>query len=80
MIRPAFIAAVQATSAVTALLDHSDNGQGFGDEPVVELLAEALSLAIEVRLPMLEDCDVEYRVALTSLQARCAEFIEGWAG
>jgi alkylation response protein AidB-like acyl-CoA dehydrogenase len=80
MSEPALIAAGQAAHAVAALLEHARDREGFGDEPVVEMLAEALVHAIAIRLRYCEPCDTEFNAALTGLSSTCATFIEGWAG
>ena len=76
---PAIIAAHQAADAVAALLLHDDEDH-FGDIEVVEKLAEALALTVDLRLREVETCDTEYREALEDLRDRCKTFIESWAG
>lgn len=76
---PALIAAHQSANATAALLLHADEGH-FGEVEVVEKLAEALALSVDLRLREVETCDLDYRAALEHLRERCRDFIEGWAG
>lgn len=73
------IAAHQAADSVAALLLFDDEGH-FGEVDVVEKLAEALALSIDLRLREVEDCDHTYRAALQELRDAANRFIEGWAG
>jgi hypothetical protein len=76
----ALIAASQASHAVSALLENEQSGGGFGDEPVVEMLAGALALAIDIHLTKgVEACDEDYRAALTALRGKAMAFLERWA-
>lgn len=79
MRQPALIAAHQAADATAALLLHADEGH-FGEVEVVEKLAEALALSVDLRLREVEPCDRDYVEALEGLRDRCKAFIEGWAG
>ena len=76
---PAIIAAHQCADATAALLLHADEGH-FGEVDVVEKLAEAVALSVDLRLRDVETCDLDYRTALQDLRDRCKAFIEGWAG
>lgn len=73
------IAAHQAADVVAALLLHEDEGH-FGDLDVVEKLAEALALTIDLRRAEVETCDHEYLAALDELKAVATTFIQAWAG
>lgn len=75
----ALIAASQGANAVAALLRHEIEGFGFGDEPVIEMLAETLSLAIDLRMRETEKCDHEFRDALSRLQGEALAFLAEWA-
>ena len=76
---PALIAAHQAADVVAALLLYDDEGH-FGDVDVVEKLAEALALSIDLRRAEIERCDHGYLAALDSLKAEATTFINGFAG
>lgn len=81
MSRAALAAATQGSAAVAQLLQVASEGGGFGDEPVVALLAEALALSIDIhREAEVEACDTEYRMALEELRGAADAFIERWAG
>lgn len=78
---PALAAALRATDAARALLDHAIEGAGFGGAPVVEPLAEALALAVDIHLEHdVEPCDTGYRESLLALRNHADAFIEKWAG
>ena len=73
------MAAHQSADATAALLLHADEGH-FGEVDVVEKLAEAVALSVDLRLREVETCDVDYRAALEDLRDSCKAFIAGWAG
>lgn len=77
--RMSLIAAHQAVDATAALLLFNSEGH-LGDIPIVEKLAEAMSIAIGIELDRAEECDLEYRSALIRLRSEADVFIEGWAG
>lgn len=73
------IAAHQSADSTAALLLYQSEGH-FGDVEVVEKLAEALALTIDLQISQIEDCDHKYRGALKRLKNACTHHIEGWVG
>lgn len=91
MIAPALIAAACTSEATTELLRYAREGQAddtaFGDIEVVEKLAEALRIAIDLHcaarrliLHPAKLWDTDEIEELRCLRAACAGFIDGWAG
>lgn len=76
---PAIIAAQHATEVASTMLLHDDEGH-FGDEPVVEKLAEAIVHAVDLHMAGVESCDHDYRAALNKLRSEAVTFIRDWAG
>lgn len=72
-------AALATAQAQLELMKYHAEGS-FPDGDVVELLAEALALAIDLRLAEIEDCDHALIADLTALRDEAQRFIEGWAG
>lgn len=80
----AIVAAAQASEATAELLRYAREGadserRAYGEAEPVEMLAEALKLAIEIQLgdkPIATD----ERAKLDGLHATLTDFIEGWAG
>ena len=80
----ALIAAAQASEATTELIRYHREGPAgwtaFGDIEVIEKLAEALALAINLELPNLDPASGSGETeALLALQAAAKTYIVGWA-
>lgn len=77
----ALAAASQAAAAVPALLEYAANGAShpgpFGSEEVVELLADALKMTLEVECAENGDCIDSDR---NQLLGACTRYLEGWVG